>query len=499
MEGRKAAGVLAATTATIASVLIAQKMFLGRTKEDSKTQLPRFLELPKHAAVVQVIRDNLDALSGDSLVKITRQLEFWIKEETPEDELVDLAKRLCHAASWQSRAGALKVPKVRFGRTEVQIPIVTCGTMRFQHTWMPDFTPLTINKKKVVTTPSQVNLEEVVRQCLRMGINHFETARMYGTSEIQLVHALSSMVESGEIKRSDFILQTKIPVRPKAAWVKAFEQSWAHFQVLGYIDFLSFWCVSKDDQVELALDEGADSLMSITLQWKKEGKIKHIGFSTHGSAENIMRLIESNKFDYVNLHYHYFGSYHAEGTPDTQGGHGNLACVKRALELDMGVFNISPIDKGGRLYQPSSQVARLIGTEMTPIAFANLYSWLTAGMHTVSVGFARPEDLTETLEAVEMFIQQEKYRPILKSIIERLNNHAKKCLGEDWFHKGLLNVPSPLARESNGIGLGHALWCSNMLHAFGMYETAKSRYTKLVSEGKNWKRGKTYEENMKAM
>lgn len=491
-------GILAASVTTGAALLIAGKMF-GRKKNPMDDQVPDFLKDEEHKAVVAVLQEKLDYLSGDSLVKIVRQLDFWVNEGLPEAELVDLAKRLVHAATWQSRMGSFQVPKVRFGRTEIQMPIVTCGSMRFQHTWMPDFVPIVINKKKVVETPSQVNLLEVVRQCLKMGINHFETARMYGTSEVQLMHALTTLIQQGEIKRSDFILQTKLPVGPKAAWEKSFQQSWEVFEPLGYIDLLSFWCVSKDEQVEMCLAEGEDSIMATTLEWKKEGKIKHIGFSTHGSAGNIMKMIESNKFDYVNLHYHYFGSYHAEGTPDGKGGHGNLACVEKALELDMGVFNISPIDKGGRLYQPSSQVARTIGPQMTPIVFANLYSWITAGMHTVSVGFARPEDLTETLEAAELFTKRKEILPVLQGATDRLNKLARKQLGEKWYAEGLLKIPSPLEREANGIGLGHALWCHNMLHAFGMYDTAKSRYKNLLSEGKKWNKKKSYEENMKKM
>jgi predicted aldo/keto reductase-like oxidoreductase len=112
--------------------------------------------------------------------------------------------------------------------------------MRFQHTWMPDFLPITISKKKVVKTPSQDNLLEVVRQCLRLGINHFETARMYGTSEVQLADALTTLMDRGEIKRSDFILQTKMPTMKgdRKEIEKYFEQSWQNFEKLGHIDLI---------------------------------------------------------------------------------------------------------------------------------------------------------------------------------------------------------------------------------------------------------------------
>ena len=54
------------------------------------------------------------------------------------------------------------------------------------------------------------------------------------------------------------------------------------------------------------------------------------------------------------------------------GGHGNALAVKRALELDMGVFLISPVDKGGHLYMPSKSLARTIGPNMSPMEFAML-------------------------------------------------------------------------------------------------------------------------------
>jgi len=459
---------------------------------------PEFLTTGKSEKIIRLLADSIDNLSDDSLVKIGRQLEFWSKEPLSEEEMVDLTQRLIQAATWRTRNHSFQVPKVRYGRTELQMPVITCGTMRFQHTWAPDFLPVTISKKKVLKTPSQANLVDIVRQCLKLGINHFETARFYGTSEIQLTDALAKLVESGEFKRSDFILQTKLPASlDQKSFKKLFNQSWNHFEKLGYIDLLSFWCVDKHEKADWILSDEEEGIMAAALQWKKEGKIKHIGFSTHASADVIMRLIVSNKFDFVNLHYHFFGSYHAEGTPDTQGGHGNLACVQKALELDMGVFCISPVDKGGRLYQPSSTVARLVGPKLTPISFAALHVLETAGMHTMSVGFARPEDLDEILAAVDLFTRIKENKTLLASAEFRLNKHAEEKLGKDWMEKGMLNIPSCFEESTNGIALGHILWCHNMLHAHGMYETARQRYTKL--EETAWNTRKSFEENAKKM
>jgi predicted aldo/keto reductase-like oxidoreductase len=244
------------------------------------------------------------------------------------------------------------------------------------------------------------------------------------------------------------------------------------------------------------MDDSEDGCYSFIKEYQAEGKIKHIGFSTHGTAETIMKMIESNKFDYVNIHCHHFGSYHGEGTPDTKGGHGNLACVKKALELDMGVFQISPFDKGGKLYKPSTAVAKAIGPDLAPISFAALHSWKTLGFHTVSVGFARVSDLDEVLEAACLY-EDEKAMVALQQAETNLKNMSVEKLGQEWHDKGLLNIPSCYKESTTGVAIGHILWLHNVCTAFGMYEFARDRYSNL--ESTTWNDKKTFAENLDKM
>ena len=67
--------------------------------------------------------------------------------------------------------------------------------------------------------------------------------------------------------------------------------------------------------------------------------------STHGMTPAIVAAISTGKFDYVNLHYHYIGSYTASGSGPERNA--NLAAVQAAKRNDMGVFIISPYDRGG--------------------------------------------------------------------------------------------------------------------------------------------------------
>ena len=78
------------------------------------------------------------------------------------------------------------------------------------------------------------------------------------------------------------------------------------------------------------------------------GLIRHVGFSTHGQVDVIVAAIQTGSFDFVNLHYHFVGSYTASGS--SWGGeharaNANLQAVEAAARHDMGVFVISPFDK----------------------------------------------------------------------------------------------------------------------------------------------------------
>src|SRR5262245_29067666 len=89
----------------------------------------------------------------------------------------------------------------RFGRTELLMPVISCGGMRYQHKWQ-DIPP------EEIPAENQSNLEATIHRALELGINHIETARGYGTSEMQLGWVLP------KIPREKLIVQTK--VAPKA-------------------------------------------------------------------------------------------------------------------------------------------------------------------------------------------------------------------------------------------------------------------------------------------
>src|SRR5467141_1967297 len=91
----------------------------------------------------------------------------------------------------------------RFGRTELRMPVISCGGMRYQFKWQ-DVDPNEVPRQ------NQENLESIIRHAVELGINHFETARGYGSSEMQLGNILPAL------PRDKIIVQTKVGLKPTA-------------------------------------------------------------------------------------------------------------------------------------------------------------------------------------------------------------------------------------------------------------------------------------------
>ena len=76
------------------------------------------------------------------------------------------------------------------------MPVISCGGMRYQHKWQ-DVPP------GEVPSEGQANVEATIQRALELGINHIETARLYGSSEMQLGWLLP------QLPRDKMIVQTK--------------------------------------------------------------------------------------------------------------------------------------------------------------------------------------------------------------------------------------------------------------------------------------------------
>jgi predicted aldo/keto reductase-like oxidoreductase len=340
----------------------------------------------------------------------------------------------------------------RFGRTEIQMPVFSCGGMRYQYKWQ-DVIP------EEIPVDNQENLEAVIRRSVELGINHIETARGYGTSEMQLGKILP------QFSREKLIVQTKVsPVADPQGFRQTFEKSLAYLQ-LDYVDLFSLHGINNAETWNDSICEGG--CLEVAKQLQSEGKIKFIGFSTHAPTEIILQAINSNQFDYVNLHWYYINRQ-------------NWAAIEAATKLDMGVFIISPSNKGGLLYQPPKKLVDLCAP-LSPMVFNDLFCLSHPQVHTLSIGAAKSTDFDEHLKTLELL---DNAAEILPPIISRLESEAINILGEDWVKTWETNLPT--WEETPGeVNMRVILWLLNLALAYDMIDYGKMRYN-LLGQADHW-------------
>ena len=340
----------------------------------------------------------------------------------------------------------------RFGRTELQMPVLTCGGMRYQHDWKD-------SSFDEIPSESQHNLRATVRKGIESGMIHIETARGYGTSEVQLSRVLS------EFPRKDLIVQTKVPPREDPQeFLKACEQSLETLQ-LDYVDLLGMHGVNAEEVLDHAIRPGG--CWEVAKKLQEQGKVRHIGFSTHAPTDVIVRAIESGLFDYVNLHWYYIFQT-------------NWAAIEAAAKQDMGVFIISPNDKGGKLYSPSQKLMDLC-QPLSPMVFNDLFCLSHPQVHTLSIGASRPTDYDEHLKAVELLDQTDK---LLPPILEKLETEAIAQLGEEWHHTWHVGLPRH-QDTPGGVNIPIILLLRNLAVAYDMMEYGQMRYN-MLGNGGHW-------------
>ena len=350
---------------------------------------------------------------------------------------------------------SLALPTRRFGRTELAMPVLSLGGMRFQQSWSD-------LEADVITQEAQSTVENTLHHAVELGFHHLETARHYGSSERQLGWALPHSPDP------DRILQTKVPPRDDPAVFEAeLELSLERLNVQR-IELLAIHGINRLDHLEQTLRPGG--CMEVVRRWQREGRIDHVGFSTHGETSVIEAAINSDAFDYVNLHWYYI----------RQDNEPALAAAQRH---DMGVFIISPTDKGGHLHTPS-QLLKQLCAPLHPIVFNDLFCLRDPRVHTISVGASRPSDLDLHLEAVR---QLDTAGALIAPIHDRLQTQALRALGEPWLMTWREGLPH-WKDTPGGINLPVLLWLHNLIEAWDLEGYARARYGILGHAG-HWAPG----------
>ena len=340
----------------------------------------------------------------------------------------------------------------RFGKTDLEMPVFSCGGMRYQHKWSDI-------EWSEVPNEGQKNLEATIHRSVELGINHIETARGYGSSEMQLGPVLK------QFPREKLIVQTKVtPFATTKEFLDTFNTSMDYLQ-LDHVELLSLHGINNQELLDWSL--GKNGCLAAARQLQNEGRCRHVGFSTHATTDIILKAIESDGFDYVNLHWYFVNDL-------------NWPAVEAAAARDMGVFIISPNDKGGKLYAPPPKLTGLCAP-LHPMQFNALYCLNRPEVHTLSCGAAQPSDFDCHLEALEHY---DNIGPTIKEIEQRLRLEMDTVLGADWCARWPEGLPHYVDVPGK-VNISEILRLWTYAKSLDLVDWGKMRYN-LLGQADHW-------------
>lgn len=164
--------------------------------------------------------------------------------------------------------------------------------------------------------------QEVIIKAEESGINFIDTARGYSVSEEYIGKAL-------EGRRDKWIIATKSMSRDRESMIRDVNISLNNLKT-NCIDLYQFHNIKTMEEYNKVL--GEDGAYSALVQCKNEGKIRHIGITSH-SIDMLKIAIESGKFETIMYPYNIVENQAEE-------------LFKRAKQLNIGVIAMKPMAGG---------------------------------------------------------------------------------------------------------------------------------------------------------
>ena len=301
----------------------------------------------------------------------------------------------------------------------------------------------------------------MVDMFLKEGFTYFDTAWAYNGSEDAIRQAL---VE--RYPRDSFKLATKnaawINCRTREDAINQFETSLQRTGA-GYFDF--YLLHNLGEHRTKSFDDF--DMWSFVQEMKKEGKIKHVGFSFHSTPEELEEILKKHpEMEFVQLQINY-ADWENPAIKSKE-------CYEMARKYGKPVVIMEPV-KGGMLANPPEPVAKILKEANPNTSFASWAIKFAAnldGVITVLSGMSNVEQMKDNLSYMKDFT--------------KLSEEEKKVL--DKAQEELKKIPLIPCTTCNycakvcpmNIGISGSFTAMNMLTLYGDMAGAKHQESWLV-------------------
>ena len=282
--------------------------------------------------------------------------------------------------------------------------------------------------------------EKMVDYAMEHGINYYDTAWGYhgGQSELVIGRALK------RYPRESYYLATKFPGYDLSNMDKVEEIFEKQLKKCGveYFDFYLFHNVC-----EMNIDAYLDDKYGIyryLMKQKRAGRIRHLGFSAHGSYDVMKRFLEAYgegmEFCQIQLNYLDWTFQDAKGK------------LELLAEHQLPVWVMEPL-RGGKLAELSEEDAELLKNlrpdESVP-AWAFRFLQSIPGVTMVLSGMSNSEQLRENIQTFEEekplnSKEMEKLLKIANNMVEKIALPCTACRYCVSHYPQGLDIPALLA------------------------------------------------------
>jgi predicted aldo/keto reductase-like oxidoreductase len=226
--------------------------------------------------------------------------------------------------------------------------------------------------------------EEQIICGIENGINYFDTAYIYPGSE----KALGAILAGGYRDRVNIASKLPIPSVKRREDMDAILSTQLERLKTDHIDYYLIHNITSFDEWENLKTCGIFDFIKESL---KSGRIRHIGFSSHGNLMDFKRIIDDYPWEFCQLQYNYIDE-------NFQAGRTGL---KYAAKRGLGVVVMEPLRGGmltGRMPDTARRLIDGFGVKRTPAEWALKWVWNHEEVSLLLSGMNETEQVLENVK-----------------------------------------------------------------------------------------------------